>query len=307
MRQRALIASVAALTLALGAAPAFGAGSITTVVGPGVAASSGDGGPATQAYIPTPVGVTGLADGSYLIAHQGNPSIRRVFPDGTITTLAGNGTAGYSGDGGPATAASLNAPTVAIAAPDGGYLLTDPNNNVVRRVAPDGTISTVAGVQALGAGFGGDGGPATSAQLSFPYDLAFMPDGSYLIADKDNARIRRVDTSGNISTAAGGGGSVAEGVAATTAQLTEPSGVSATPDGGYLIAESSGNRIRKVAADGTITTVAGTGAAGDTGDGGPATAAQLSRPVRTAFEPDGGFLVLDQNGARVRRVAPGNT
>lgn len=307
MRQRALIASIAALLLALGAAPAFGAGNITTVAGPGVAGTPGDGGPANQAYIPTPIGVTALPDGGYLIAHQGDPAIRRVLPDGTITTVAGNGVAGYSGDGGPATSASLNAPSAAVPTPDGGYLIADPNNNVVRRVAPDGTISTVAGVAASGAGFGGDGGPATSALLSFPFDVAFMPDGSYLIADKDNARIRRVDTKGTISTVAGGGGALGDGGPATSANLTEPSAITPTPDGGYLIGDANGNRVRKVAAGGTITTVAGTGTAGDTGDGGPATAAQLNRPVGTVMQADGGILVAEDTGTRVRRVAPDGT
>jgi hypothetical protein len=307
MRQHALIISAAALALALGAAPpAFGAGTIATVAGPGVSGTSGDGGPATQAFMQSTVGVTGLADGSYLIAHQGAPAIRHVLPDGIITTVAGNGTAGYSGDGGPATSASLDGVSIAIAAPGGGYLIADPNNNVVRRVAPDGTISTVAGKQALGAGFGGDGGAATSAQLSFPFDVAFMPDGSYLIADKDNARVRRVGTDGTISTVAGGGGSLGDGGAATSAQLQEPSGVTPTPDGGYLIADAAHNRIRKVLG-GTINTVAGNGTAGATGDGGPATSAELSRPVRTAMQADGGYLIAEQNGQRVRRVAPDGT
>src|SRR3954449_5844157 len=108
MRQRAIIASAAAAALALGAAPAFGAGTISTVAGPGVSGTSGDGGPATQAYIGSDVGVTALPDGSYLIAHQAAAAVRRVLPDGTITTVAGNGVAAYSGDGGPATSASLD-------------------------------------------------------------------------------------------------------------------------------------------------------------------------------------------------------
>jgi hypothetical protein len=307
MRQRSLIASAAALALALGAAaPAFGAGTITTVAGPGVAGTSGDGGPATQAYIGSAVGVAAMADGSYLVAHQASPAVRRVLPDGTIIAVAGNGTAGYSGDGGPATAASLDGVSQAIPAPGGGYLIADPNNNVIRRVAPDGTISTVAGKQSLGAGFGGDGGPATSAQLSFPFDVAFMPDGSFLIADKDTARVRRVGTDGIISTVAGGGASLGDGGAATSAQLQEPSGVMPTPDGGFLIADAAHNRIRKVLG-GTITTVAGNGTAASTGDGGPATAAELNRPVRTALEADGGYLIAEQNGNRVRRVAPDGT
>src|SRR3954451_4654816 len=307
MRQRALIATAVASVLALAAAPAFGAGTITTVAGPGVSGTPGDGGPATGAFIGSDVGVTALPDGGYLIAHQAAAAVRRVLPNGTILTVAGNGTAGYSGDGGPATSATLDGVSQAILAPDGGYLIADPNNNAIRRVAPDGTISTAAGGH--GAGFGGDGGAANAAaaQLSFPYDVAIKPDGSFLLADENTVPIRRVDTGGTISTVPGGGASVADGVPATSAQLTKPSGVTATPDGGYLISESTGNRVRKVASDGTITTVAGTGAAGDTGDGGAAAAAQLNGPDRTAMEPDGGFLIAEQNGARVRRVAADNT
>src|SRR3954452_19225008 len=145
MRQRAIIASAAAAALALGAAPAFGAGTITTVAGPGVAGTPGDGGPATQAYIASDVGVTALPDGSYLIAHQASPAVRRVFPGGTIATLAGNGTAGYTGDGSAATAATLDGVSKAVPTPEGGYLIADPNNNAIRRIAPDGTISTAAG------------------------------------------------------------------------------------------------------------------------------------------------------------------
>lgn len=298
----------AVVFLAVGAAPALGvAGNITTVAGPGTAGTPGDGGPASQAYVGSPVGVTALPDGGYLIAHQGSPAIRRVLPDGTITTIAGNGVAGFSGDGGPATMASLNAPAAAIPTPDGGYLIADPNNNAVRRVAPDGTISTAAGVPLSGAGFTGDNGPASSAQLSFPYDVAVQADGGYLIADTNNNRIRRVDPDGTIHTVAGGGSSLGDNGPATSAVLFHPSGVKLTADGGYLIADTDQDRIRKVAPDGAITTVAGNGTRGDTGDGGPATAATLGRPVRAVPEADGGFLVVEDAGARVRRVAPDGT
>src|SRR3954468_17522554 len=144
MRQRAIIASAAALVLALGAAPAFGAGTITTVAGPGVVGTPGDGGPATQAYIGSPVGVTALPDGSYLIAHQAGAAVRRVFPNGTIMTVAGGNAPGYSGDDGPATSASFDGLSMAVPTPDGGYLIADPNNNAVRRVTSGGTVSTVA-------------------------------------------------------------------------------------------------------------------------------------------------------------------
>src|SRR4051812_17938987 len=125
-----LAALVSASALLLPVAPALAAGNITTVAGPGVAGTSGDGGPATEAYIGSDVGVTALPDGSWLIAHQANAAIRRVAPDGTITTIAGNNPPGYSGDGGPATSASLDGASDAVPAPDGGYLIADPNNNV---------------------------------------------------------------------------------------------------------------------------------------------------------------------------------
>src|SRR3954454_21496858 len=135
----------ALVALGIAAGPALAAGTITTVAGTGTIGTSGDGGPATQAYIGSDVGVTALPDGSYLIAHQASPSVRRVMPDGTITTIAGNGTAGYTGDGGPATSAQLDGVSIAVPTADGGYLVADPNNNAVRRVGPDGVISTVAG------------------------------------------------------------------------------------------------------------------------------------------------------------------
>jgi hypothetical protein len=228
-----------------------------------------------------------------------------VHPDGTITTVAGNGTAGYSGDGGPATSASMNAPSGGTRTADGGYLIADANNNAIRRVAPDGKMSTVVGNGS--ATFGGDGGPASAAQIAFPYDVVAQPDGGYLIADVDNNRIRRVDPQGNITTVAGGGGSVGDGGPATSAQLVKPSGIALTPDGGYLIADTFANRVRKVSFDGTITTIAGTGAAGLTGDGGPAASAELNHPTRVALESDGGFVIADENNARLRRVAPDGT
>jgi sugar lactone lactonase YvrE len=297
-----------AVVLVLGAGPAAAQSlNISTIAGPGTAGTSGDGGPASQAFVGAPVGLTALPDGGYLIAHQADPAIRRVSPDGTITTIAGTGVAGYSGDGGPATQAAFDAPSAVVTTPDGGYLIADANNNAVRRVAPNGTVSVAAGMPP-GSGFSGDGGPATSALIAFPYDIAVLPDGSFLIADSDNQRIRRVDaTTGQISTVAGGGSVLGDGGLATAAQLQKPSGVAATSDGGYLIADSDHNRVRKVAPDGTISTVAGNGTAGETGDGGPAIGAEINRPIRAVPEPDGGFAITDDTGARVRRVAPDGT
>ncbi len=298
-----------AAALACGA-PAAGAATnnIFTVVGDGTAGGSGDGGPASAAQTSVPVSVVGLPDGGYLIFQQGLSLVRRVSPTGIISTVAGNGTAGFGGDGGPATAAAMNAPSGGTLTPDGGLLIADANNNRIRRVAPDGTMSTAVGTGA--AAFGGDKGPATGAQISFPYDVAFNPsDGSYLIADEDNNRIRRVAMDGTITTVAGTGGFDAsgDGGIATRAGLADPSGVAFTGDGGYLIADSSNNRIRKVDAAGIISTVAGTGAAGSAGDGGPATSAQLNGPTRVAVEQGGGFVIADRLNNRVRRVAPDGT
>jgi hypothetical protein len=305
---RKLLASLAcavALVLVCGAATAAGPTSnISTVAGTGTAGYSGDGGPATAAQLGVPVSVEALPDGGYLTFEQGGGVMRRVSPDGIITTIAGNGAAGYTGDGGPATSASMNAPSGGEMTADGGYLIADANNNAIRRVAPDGTMSTVVGDGT--AAFGGDNGPANLAQVRFPYDVAVQPDGGYLIADVDNARIRRVGSDGVITTVAGGG-SGGDGGPATNASLFKPSGVAVTADGGFLIADTYNNRVRKVDAGGTITTVAGTGAAGATGDGGPATAATLNRPTRVALTPGGGFVIADELNNRVRRVAPDGT
>ena len=253
------------------------AGTITTVAGTGAAGFAGDGGPASAAQLAFPTGVAATADGGFLIADQGNRRVRRVSPAGTITTVAGTGAGGFAGDGGPASAAQLNAFGVA-ATPDGGFLIADHGNHQVRRVSPAGTITTVAGTGA--AGFAGDGGPATAAQLDFPTGVAATADGGFLIADVSNNRVRRVSPAGTITTVAGtgAGGFAGDGGPSIAAQLNAPFGVAATPDGGFLIADNFNYRVRRVAPAGTITTVAGTGAAGFGGDGGPASAAQLSRP-----------------------------
>ncbi|MEA2466972.1 MAG: hypothetical protein QOJ57_1098 [Thermoleophilaceae bacterium] len=297
------------MALALGTAAASAqTGNISTVVGNGTGGASGDGGPASAALLGTPIAVTAMPDGGYLIFQQSFSVVRRVSPTGIITTVAGDGTTGYGGDGGQATAAQLNIPSGGVMTPDGGYLIADTSNNRVRRVAPDGTITTAVGTGA--ATYGGDGGQATAAQINFPYDIALHPsDGSYLIADVDNNRIRRVAADGTITTVAGTGaaGFSGDGGPATAAGIVDPSGVAYTADGGYLIADTTNQRVRKVAPDGTITTVAGTGTAGFSGDGGPATAAQLNAPVRVAVAADGSYLIADRSNHRVRRVAADGT
>ena len=299
---------ITTVALALAASPAAASHDISTVAGTGTAGETGDNGPASQAEISVPVAVRVVADGGYLIFAQGGGEVRRVSPFGIITTVAGNGTNTPSGDGGPATTAGMNIPSGGDMTADGGYLIADANDNKIRRVSPNGIISTAVGNG--GASFSGDNGPADQATLSFPYDVAAQPDGGYLIADENNQRIRRVAPDGTISTVAGGGSppdGLGDGGPATSAALFKPSGVTLTPDGGYLIADQYNNRIRKVSFDGTITTVAGTGAAGATGDGGPATLATLNHPARVAIEPDGGFIIADSLNNELRRVAPDGT
>src|SRR5215468_2640664 len=284
----------------------FADGTSRTVAGTGLYGDSGDGGPATAAQIKDPLGVAAMPDGGFLIADGGAGRVRRVLPDGTITTVAGNGTRGYSGDGGPATAAEIFDPNGVAVLPDGGFLIAD-GDYVVRRVFPDGTITTVAGNATPG--FSGDGGPATAARLNVVYSVAVTADGGFLIADSGNRRVRRVSPTGIITTVAGTGvqGSAGDGGAATAAQLNDPDGIASTPDGGFLIADFFGNRVRWVSPTGVITTVAGTGSASvfRDGDGGPATVANITMPFGVAVTPSGGFVFSEEGNAAVRLVDAG--
>ena len=279
-------------------------GRITTVAGIGESAFSGDGGPATAAALNSPADVEPTPDGGFLVADGENSRIRKVSAAGIITTVAGNGSRVASGDGGPATAAGFS-PTFIALTPDGGYLISDDINDQVRKVAANGTIRTVAGTGV--AGFSGDGGPATAAMLLNPQGLLATPDGSFLVADSFNNRVRRVSAAGIITTVAGTGsrGFSGDGGPATRAQLHEPAGLAPTADGGVLVADQLNNRIRKIAADGTITTVAGDGTPQFYGDGGPPRLASIFGPFDVASTPDGGYLIADSDNSRIRKVAPG--
>ena len=407
-------------------------GMLTRVAGTGIAGYSGDGGPAINARLrllfpnisAVSAGLTADRDGNLFVADTGNHRVRRVAPDGTITTVAGNGTRGFSGDGGAAIDAQLNWPwalavdsagnlfisdalnyrvrkvsragiisTVAgggatvgragdgnaatgaqisgwgIAADGAGNLHIGENHHIVapahvtytpaiRKVSPDGVISTVAELQAtpwglaadhsgnvfvadgvsrikkisadgtvttvagIGPGFSGDGGPAASAQLFNPSGIAVDGSGNLFIADRGNRRIRKVTGHGTITTVAGDGsghniwpfgGAAIDGIPATMSQLSRPSSVARDGSGNLFIADTWNNRVRKVARDGVITTIAGTGTPGFSGDGGPATNAQLSYPISLALDNTGSLFVLDvggtgtNGGGRVRKIAPSGT
>lgn len=301
-----VVATTAAATV--GSVPATAATwDIDTVAGNGLSGWSGDGGPATSARIQRPHGVTAVPGGGFLFADHTNHRVRRVAPDGTISTFAGNGVDGFSGDGGAATAAQLSFPFDVARMADGSILIADHNNSVVRRVTPNGAIARFAGTGVRG--FSGDGGPATQAQLDGAASLAVMADGSVLITDFHNARIRRVAPNGTISTFAGNGttGFAGDGGPATAASLNQPIGLAVARDGGVLIADSRNHRLRRVAPNGTISTIAGIGSSGFAGDGGPATAASLSNPWDVATVGDGSVIVADTNASRIRRIDPAGT
>ena len=277
-------------------------GVITNVAGTYPGGDYGDGGPATEARLDRPHGIAFGPDGSLYIADTYNHRIRRVGPDGMISTVAGTGDSSYRGDGGPATQTTLDFPRDVAVAPDGSLYIADTRNNRIRRVSTDGIISTVAG--AGYPGYGGDGGPAIEAGLSSPGGLAVAPDGSLYIADTYNHRIRRVGTDGIITTVAGTyyRGYFGDGGPAIEAGLNHPEGVTVGPDGSLYIADTLNQRIRRVGPDGIIRTLAGTGEIGYDGDERPATGAMLNYPSGVAVDFDGNLYVADWFNLRVRRV-----
>jgi sugar lactone lactonase YvrE len=285
---------------------------ITTVAGNGTRGFAGDGGPATSALINNVFDIDTDENGNLFIADADNNRIRKVSPDGTITTVAGNGTAGFSGDGGPATAASLRSPNGVLVGADGNLFIADRSNNRIRKVSPDGIITTIAGTGA--SDFSGDGGPATKASLFLPSTMAMDARGNLFISQSYNQRVRKVSPDGIISTAAGNGavspdpngipiGTYSgDGGPATEAGLGFPSGLAVDGQGNLFIADQFNARIRKVSPDGIITTIAGSGTRGFSGDGGPATSAALSRPFGLAIDGVGNLFFSDHANYRIRKI-----
>ncbi len=328
-------------------------GNITTVAGNGSAAYSGDGGPAIAAAIGLPYGLAVDSTANVYLSDVGNEVVRMVTRSGIITTVAGNGSFGYSGDGQPATSAKLYGPYGIALDASGNLYISDRYNFRIRMVSTSGIISTVAGsgnccyggdglaatnallyypsgvaVDAFGGlyiadsdnqrirkvnagviatiagngapGFAGDGGEATKAELYFPLGVAVDGSGNVYIADSENARIRGVNTSGVVSTLVGG--DLNDGGLGVFAALDLPAGVVRDNAGNTYIADTYNDRVRKVAANGTITTVAGTGVVGSTGDNGAAASAELNLPAGLALDGAGNLYIADSENHRVRMV-----
>jgi len=266
----------------------------------------GDGGPATEAGLCGPTDVALDAEGNMYISDTGGycigpggDTVRKVDPHGTITTVAGTGEAGFSGDGGPATKARLDFPNAAAVDREGNLYIADGLNYRIRKVDNDGIITTFAGTGE--ARHSGDGGPATSAQLKEPACMVFDAHGNLYVADYTS--VRKIDPSGTITTVAGTGrfGFSGDGGPANKTKLTA-SDIALDGKGDMYISDTENNRIRMVDRDGIIHTVAGTGKEGYSGDGGPATKAALALPIGIALDREGNLYIACHHNSRVRKV-----
>ena len=326
--------------LAAGVSTASAQLTITTVAGdssgpvPAPNGFSGDGGPANLARLAEPYGVAIDSAGNIYVADTRNSRIRKVSAaTGLISTYAGAGVAGFSGDGGPATAAMLNEPAGVTVDAAGNLFIADTKNNRIRKITASGIISTVVG-NGQNVSYTGEGGPAVNARICFPYDVAVDAAGNLYLSDTANMAVRKVTTDGRIHTIAGAGVSQCGSAGgfsgdgpqtATSALLDNPMGIAVDAAGNVYIADTYNNRIRKVTPAGIMTTVAGTGATtskngaqpqfnpngtpktngGYNGDNIAATAAQLNWPFGVAVDGSGNFYIADYFNFRIRKVAGG--
>ena len=286
-------------------------GLIEILAGGGPAGFCGDGERSPASCLQLPRGMTADTNGNLYIADTGNQRVRKITPGGIISTFAGTGTSGFSGDGGPATQASFRSPTsVAFDPLTGDFFIMDSRNNRVRKMAPNGIITTIAGDGRTI--FAGDGGPATAASINpggGPAGLLWTGVALFL-TDIQNQRIRRIDLSGIITTVVGTGqrGFSGDGGPSTQASLKDPAGTLAADGLGNLYFSDTGNhRVRRINSLGIISTVAGSSTGGFGGDGGPATSGFLRLPVGVAVDTAGALYIADSGNNRIRRVAPDGT
>lgn len=277
-------------------------GIITTICGNGTAGSTGDGGPASAARLYNPTKICRDGDGNIYITDRGNHKVRKISAAGIITTIAGTGTPGYMGDGGPATLCRLNTPTGICVDNAGNVYVADVFNHRVRKISPSGIITTIAGNGIPTST--GDGGLATAATLNNPHDVDIDASGNLLIAEPAGNRIRKINTSGIMSTVAGTGaaGYGGDGGTATTALLNNPAGIALDGAGNLYIADQFNQVTRKISASGIISTVAGNTVAGYSGDGGPATAASFNYSNEICVSSTGKLYINDNNNYRIRTI-----
>jgi sugar lactone lactonase YvrE len=279
---------------------------ITTYAGTGSTGSSGDGGAATAATMSSPHGVAMDAAGNIYIADAGNNKVRKITPSGTISTIAGTGTAGYNGDGIAANTAQLNNPFDVAVDAAGSIYIAETAGNRVRKIT-EGVIRTIAGTGV--AGYSGDGGPATAAMLRGCGGMTLDAAGNVYVSDGGNHRIRKISTTGTITLVAGNGtaGYSGDGGDALLARLYYPGFLCFDPSGNLIISDNGNNRIRRIDATGNINTILGTGATPFGGDGGPATAATVYGPSGVRYNHEGYLFVSDCEHNRIRIVSPTGT
>ncbi len=293
------------LLIALSASAIFPQ-TVRTVAGTGEAGFAGDGGPGARARLANTYGVAIGPDSALYICEVDNHRVRRLeLETGTISTVAGNGEQGYSGDGGPALKASLNEPYEVRFDRAGNMYFVEMQNHIVRRVsAKTGTITTLAGTGR--SGYGGDGGPATKALLKQPHSIELDGEGSLYIADIGNHRIRRVDlATGMIETFAGTGEQAAtpDGAPVQDTPLNGPRAIAFDSRGDMYVALREGNAVYRINMKAmTLHHLAGTGESGYDGDGGPAKHALLSGPKGISVGPDGGVYIADTESHTIRRI-----
>ncbi|MEK6837071.1 MAG: IPT/TIG domain-containing protein, partial [Nanoarchaeota archaeon] len=267
-------------------------GTITTIAGTGESGYSGDGGPAIYAKLFSALGLAMDSMGNLYIAEGIGHRIRKVSIDGTISTVAGSGIAGYSGDGALAISAQLANPSGVAVDNQGNLFIADKYNHCVRKVSADGIITTIAGIGGGGGGYYGDGGPATNAWLYYPSKVTVDNAGNLFIADTQNNRVRKVDTSGIITTVLGTG---------SFTVLYYPEGIAVDAQGNLYVSDMGHDRVLKVTPDGSTTRYAGNGIYSSYGDGGPATSAAIAAPTGLALDAEGNLFIVDW-GSRIRKV-----